>query len=209
VLGREDTLSQARDYLEENYPPGLRVSIEPAVPGRYFRSNPEGDIPSWLSRCPRQPGWTEAGWSYVAAGGERVCDQYKPGLFVRPDGGVRASAYHAVLGPEVIDDYRLYGYCLVMTVNVVRDRALETGDPRARAYYARLDRESDLVREFSPYDEGADPVPFSFDLSYNYYPTAYHRPGPTVRIQRLRDCEQGYGPPLIRIPKAREPEPFS
>jgi hypothetical protein len=209
VLGREDTLNQARTFLDERYPPGLRVSIEPAVPGRYFRSNPEGRIPAWLSRCERRDGWTEPGWTYEAAGGRRVCEQYKPGLFVRPDGGVRASAYHAVLGPEVIDDYRLYGYCLVMTVNVVRDRALETGDPRARAYYERLERESDLVREFSPYDPGADPVPFSFDLSYNYYPPAYRRPGPTVRIHRLHDCKQGYGAPLIRIPKAREPEPFS
>jgi 4-amino-4-deoxy-L-arabinose transferase-like glycosyltransferase len=209
VLGREDTLSQAHDWLDRNYPPGLRVSIEPAVPGRYFRSNPEGRIPDWLSRCPRQADWTEPGWSYVADGGQRVCDQYKPGLFVRPDGGVRASAYHAVLRPSVIDDYRLYGYCLVMTVNVVRDRALETGDPQARAYYERLGREGELVREFSPYKEGAEPVPFSFDLSYNYYPTAYERPGPTVRIYRLRDCDQAYGPPLIRIPKAVEPEPFS
>jgi Dolichyl-phosphate-mannose-protein mannosyltransferase len=209
VLGREDTLTQARDYLDESYAPGLRVSIEPAVPGRYFRSNPDGRIPAWLTRCPRRDDWTEPGWSYVAAGGKRVCDQYKPGLFVRPDGGVRASAYQAVLEPGVIDDYRLYGYCLVMTVNVVRDRALESGHPGARAYYERLERESDLVREFSPYDEGADPVPFSFDLSYNYYPPEYNRPGPTVRIYRLDDCEQAYGPPLIRIPKAREPEPFS
>ena len=209
VLGREDTLSQARAWLDERYAPGLRVSIEPAVPGRYFRSNPEGRIPAWLGRCPRRAGWTEDGWSYRAADGRRVCEQYKPGLFVRPDGGVRASAYHAVLGPEVIDDYRLYGYCLVMTVNVVRDRALETGDRRALAYYERLARESDVVREFSPYEKGADPVPFSFDLSYNYYPPQYERPGPTVRIHRLHDCEQAYGPPLIRIPKAREPEPFS
>jgi hypothetical protein len=209
VLGREDTLSQAHDWLVAQYPPELRVSIEPAVPGRYFRSNPDGRIPEWLSRCPRRPGWTEDGWSYLAAGGERVCDQYKPGLFVRPDGGVRASAYHAVLRPSVIDDYRLYGYCLVMTVNVVRERALESGDPRARAYYRRLEEESRLVREFSPYKDGSDPVPFSFDLSYNYYPRAYERPGPTVRVYRLRDCEQAYGPPLIRIPKAVEPEPFS
>jgi 4-amino-4-deoxy-L-arabinose transferase-like glycosyltransferase len=209
VLGREDTLSQAHDWLDDNYPPGLRVSIEPAVPGRYFRSNPEGRIPDWLTRCPRQADWTEPGWSYLAAGGERVCDQYKPGLFVRPDGGVRASAYHAVLRPSVIDDYRLYGYCLVMTVNVVRDRALESGDRQARAYYERLERDAELVREFSPYKDGADPVPFSFDLSYNYYPGAYERPGPTVRIYRLRDCDQAYGPPLIRIPKAVEPEPFS
>ena len=87
--------------------------------------------------------------------------------------------------------------------------ALETGDPRARAYYRRLDRESRVIAEFSPYKYGYAPVPFSFDLSYNYYPRAYERPGPTVQIRRLRDCEQASGPPLIRIPKAREPEPFS
>ena len=100
VLGREDTLSQARAWLAHSYPPGLRVAIEPAVPGRWYRSNPEGRNPPWLARCPRRPGWTEPGWSYVAAGGRRVCAQYKPGLFVRPDGGVRASAYHAVLRPR-------------------------------------------------------------------------------------------------------------
>jgi hypothetical protein len=207
VLGRDDTRQQARDWLEAHYPPELRASVEPAVPGRWFRSNPEGNPPSWLSRCEQRDGWTEPGWSYVADRGRRICAQYKPGLVARPDGGVRASAYHSVLGPDVIDDYRLYGYCLVMTVDVVRDRALQTGDPEARAYYARLDRESRLVREFSPYDRGADPVPFNFDLSYNYYPPEYHRPGPIVRIYRLDDCEQASGPPVIRIPQAKEPAP--
>jgi hypothetical protein len=209
VLGREDTLSQARSWIEDEFPPEIRVAVEPAVPGRWFRSTPDGTIPDWLGRCPPEEGWTEDGWSYVTVGGRRVCSQYKPGLVARPDGGVRASAYHTVLGPEVIDDLRLYGYCHVMTVNTVRERALETGDPDARAYYARLDRESELAREFSPYDEGADPVPFSFDLSYNSYPPEYERPGPTVRIHRLRDCEQAYGPPVVRIPQAKEPEPFS
>ena len=207
ALGREDTLNQARAFLDERFAPGLRVSIEPAVPGRYFRSNPEGTAPPWLTRCAQREGWTEPGWSYEGENGRRVCAQYKPGVFVRPDGGVRASAYGAVLGPEVIDDLRLYGYCHVMTVNVVRERA-ERG-PRARAYYERLERESSVVREFSPYREGTEPVPFDFDLSYNLYPPAYERPGPTVRVYRLDDCEQAYGPPLIRIPKAREPEPFS
>jgi 4-amino-4-deoxy-L-arabinose transferase-like glycosyltransferase len=207
VLGRDDTRQQARDWLEAHYPPELRASVEPAVPGRWFRSNPEGNPPSWLSRCEQRDGWTEPGWSYVADRGRRICAQYKPGLVARPDGGVRASAYHSVLEPGVIDDYRLYGYCLVMTVDVVRDRALQTGDREARAYYARLDRESRLLREFSPYDPGADPVPFDFDLSYNYYPTEYHRPGPTVRIYRLDDCEQASGPPVIRIPQAKEPAP--
>jgi 4-amino-4-deoxy-L-arabinose transferase-like glycosyltransferase len=207
ALGREDTLSQARAFLDERFAPGLRVSIEPAVPGRYFRSNPEGTSPPWLSRCAQREGWTEPGWSFANESGRRVCAQYKPGLFVRPDGGVRASAYGAVLDPGVVDDLRLYGYCHVMTVNVVRERAER--DAQASAYYERLERESTLVREFSPYREGADPVPFDFDLSYNLYPAAYGRPGPTVRLYRLDDCEQAYGPPLIRIPKAREPEPFS
>jgi Dolichyl-phosphate-mannose-protein mannosyltransferase len=209
VLGREDTLSEARAWLDEHYPPELRVAVEPAVPGRWFRSTPEGRSPAWLSRCERQKGWTEPGWSYVDAGGKRVCAQYKPGLFARPDGGVRASAYYSVLDPRVVDDYRLYGYCLVMTVNTVRDRTLETRDPDARAYYERLARESRVIREFSPYDDGAEPVPFSFDLSYNSYPPEYERPGPTVQVHRLDHCRQAYGPPVIRIPKATEPEPFS
>jgi len=207
ALGRDDTRQQARDWIEAHYPPELRLAVEPAVPGRWFRSNPEGDPPSWLSRCAHRDGWTEPGWSYVADRGRRICAQYKPGLVARPDGGVRASAYHSVLGPELIDDYRLYGYCLVMTVDLVRDRALQTGDPEARAYYERLDDESRLLREFSPYDEGADPVPFHFDLAYNLYPPEYHRAGPTVRVYRLDDCEQASGPPVIRIPQAREPAP--
>jgi hypothetical protein len=208
VLGRDDTRQQARDWLEDHYPPELRASIEPAVPGRWFRSNPEGTSPSWLTRCPRRPGWTEPGWSYTAAGGARVCSQYKPGLVARPDGGVRASAYQDVLDPGVIDDYRLYGYCLVLTVDTVKDRALQTGNEDARAYYDRLDRESRVVRTFSPYDDPSDPVPFNFDLSFNYYPPEYHRPGPTVQIRRLDDCRQATGPPIIRIPRAREPAPF-
>jgi hypothetical protein len=208
VLGRDDTRQQARDWLEAHYPPELRASIEPAVPGRWFRSNPEGTPPAWLGRCERQPGWTEPGWSYTAAGGRRVCAQYKPGLVARPDGGVRASAYQDVLDPGVIDDYRLYGYCLVVTVDTVKERALQTGNRNARAYYERLARESRVVKTFSPYDDPADPVPFNFDLSFNYYPPEYNRPGPTVQIRRLDDCRQATGPPIIRIPRAREPAPF-
>jgi hypothetical protein len=208
VLGRDDTRQQARDWIEAHYPPELRASVEPTVPGRWFRSNPEGDPPSWLRRCEQRDGWTEPGWAYVGEDGERICAQYKPGLVARPDGGIRASAYQAVLSPEVIDDYRLYGYCLVMTADVVRDRALQSGGAGARGYYARLEREGRVVRTFSPYDKGADPVPFNFDLSFNYYPPEYERPGPTITVYRLDDCEQATGPPIIRIPRAREPAPF-
>ena len=57
-----------------HYPPELRASVEPAVPGRWFRSNPEGDPPPWLSRCAAaRDGWTEPGWSYVGRATASAC----------------------------------------------------------------------------------------------------------------------------------------
>ena len=201
VLGRDDTREQVRDFLATRFPPELRLSVEPAVPGRWFRVDPAGTDPPWLSRCARRRGWAERGWRYPRPGGGSVCRRSKPGQFTRPDGGIRASAYHLVLDRGVIDQYRRHGYCVIVTFGLVRDRALATGGGAVRAYYGRLDRESRLLREYSPYDEGAEPVPFSFDLSYNYQPAAYHRPGPVARIHRLRDCRQGYGAPAVQIPR--------
>ena len=47
-----------------------------------------------------------------------------------------------------------------------------------------------------PYDlqHRSEPCGVSFDRSYSYYSPAYERPGPEVRIHRLHDCTQGYGP---------------
>jgi Dolichyl-phosphate-mannose-protein mannosyltransferase len=207
VLGRDDTREQARDWLARSYAPELRISIEPAVPERYFRISPDGRVPSWLGRCPRRFAWELPGWSYPRPGGRRFCAEDWPAQFSRPDTGLRASAYHVVLDGQVIDKYRFYGYCTVMTFGVVRERAMATRDPDVRAYYRRLDRESTLVRTFSPYEPGADRVPFHFDLSYNYYPTAYRQPGPVTRIYRLEGCEQAYGQSAVPVPRARELPP--
>ncbi len=51
VLGREDTRLEARRYLACHYPPQLRISIEPAIPDRFYRAAPDGRLPSWLGRC--------------------------------------------------------------------------------------------------------------------------------------------------------------
>jgi hypothetical protein len=193
------------------------VSLEPAVPGRWYRNNPEGRLPPWLGRCAKDPAWRlpgggpweRPGWSYPGPGGRRVCARFRPGQFARPDGGVRASAYHLVLAPEVIDDLRFYGYCHVVTFGTVRERTAVLGSAAVDGYYRRLERESDIVRRFSPYDRGARPEEFHFDLSFNNYPAAYHRPGPVATVHRLRDCRQAYGAPVIQIPRARELEPFA
>ena len=102
--------------------------------------------------------------------------------------------YGRLLKPATIDRYRRQGYCVVVTMGLVRGRAEAAGDRSALAYYDRLERESQHVYSVSPYRHGATPPPFSFDLSYSYYPRAYVRPGPQVDVYRLDDCTQGYGP---------------
>ena len=42
-------------------------------------------------------------------------------------------------------------------------------------------------------DPGRKPVPLHFDFSYNYYPTAYFRPGPEVKLYRLNGCREQFG----------------
>ncbi len=168
VLGHRDTREIARDWLAENEPRELRIIIEPAVPERYY-------------------------WP-VVDGRPRKRDRAQfVNEFIRDIRETHVE-YGRTLRPEVLDRYRAQGYCMVMTMDLIRGRAEAAGDRAALAYYARLERESDLVFAVSPYRADEDPQPFSFDLSYSYYSPAYERPGPEVRIHRLHDCDQRYGP---------------
>ncbi|MGI9082573.1 MAG: ArnT family glycosyltransferase [Thermoleophilaceae bacterium] len=203
VIARKDTRVQARDFLVGRYPPQMRISIEPDVSGRYYRLTPGGEaVPPTVRRgCPGRPG----SWYVRTVGGGWRCKLHKPGQFSRPDGSARASAWHYFISPAVIDQYRRNGYCHVVTFSTVRSRVATSRPERVRsralAYYRRLEREADVIGRYSPYDPGRDPVPLDFDLTFNYYPTAYDRPGPEVTIYRLRRCTQGYGEPPEHLPR--------
>jgi len=195
VLGREDTRLEARRYLERNYPPQLRISIEPAIPDRFYRAAPDGRLPAWLQRCPGP------GFSYRTAGGGRTCNPLEPGQFARPANKLKSSNYHFALTARAVDDMRFYGYCTALTLGLVRERVERIGSRKVRDYYRRLEREADLVKVWSPYRKGAERPPFDFDLSYNYYPGAFTRPGPEIKLYRLRNCRQGVGPSAVRVPR--------
>ncbi|HLM25560.1 MAG TPA: glycosyltransferase family 39 protein [Thermoleophilaceae bacterium] len=195
VLGREDTRLEARRYLVAHYPPQLRISIEPAIPDRFFHAAPDGRLPPWLRRC------RGTGYEYRSPGGRRVCEAQEPGQFARPANKLKSSNYHFAVAPGAVDDMRFYGYCTVLTISLVRDRLELTGSRKLRGYYRRLEREADLVKTWSPYRKGAKPPPFDFDLSYNYYPGAFERPGPEIKLYRLRNCRQGAGPSAVRVPR--------
>jgi hypothetical protein len=76
----------------------------------------------------------------------------------------------------------------VVVASYQHDRGLNAGFRQARAYYSALDSRSTKLAVFSPYRFGAKPVRFSFDLSYNFVPRAYLRPGPLLELRRLKGC---------------------
>jgi Dolichyl-phosphate-mannose-protein mannosyltransferase len=168
VLGKRDTREIARQWLVENEPRELRIIIEPAVPERYYWPVRDGR-PQKLERA-----------QFV-------------GDFIRDIREMHVE-YGRTLRPGVLERYRRQGYCMVMTMGLIRGRAETAGDASALAYYERLDRESDVVFAVSPFRADREPAEFSFDLSYSYYSPAYERPGPEIRIHRLHDCVQRYGP---------------
>ena len=174
VLGRTDTRQLARDWLVANNPSALRVVIEPAVPARYYRHQGRGAL--------------------------RNRKAFVRG-FAKHQAETRVQ-YPSLLGPAYVDAYRRTGFCLVMTMSIIQGRAVNAHLKPALAYYDRLARESDVVFHSSPYSSGATPPKFDFDLSYNYYPSAFQRPGPEVTIYRLHNCKQGYGklPPNTTLP---------
>ncbi|HXM87102.1 MAG TPA: hypothetical protein VN889_05675, partial [Solirubrobacteraceae bacterium] len=120
-----------------------------------------------------------------------------PGLLSRisPSGALLTHGLHVVgiedyvrtLAPALIGYYEQHGYCTVLTGSTESGRAF--ADPRAVplavAYYRALEREGEVVFRASPYAAGKRPVAFGFDWSFDYYPLAYERPGPSITVYRL------------------------
>jgi 4-amino-4-deoxy-L-arabinose transferase-like glycosyltransferase len=97
-------------------------------------------------------------------------------------------AYEKHLSPALLQKYRQQGFCYVLVASYQHDRGLNAGFAQARHYYDALDSQSQLLARFSPYRFGAKPVHFNFDLSFNFVPRAYMRPGPLLELHRLNGC---------------------
>ena len=95
--------------------------------------------------------------------------------------------YEHLLKPALIPFYEANGFCYVVTGSQQYGRALVdlAAVPQAIAYYRALARDGKLVYESSPYARGSKGVEFNFDWAFDYYPLAYVRPGPMVKIFRL------------------------
>ena len=175
VLSREDTRNIARDWMVANVPERTKVVVEPVVPDQ------------WAQDVGRPSALTKNGNRW---------NKYPLSRKIDPDTGepvpgalgiVNIEDFETVLHPELVDVFERDAYCWVVVGSTQRGRAEVEPSvvPQALAYYKELERRSAVAYEVSPYSRGKGPVAFNFDWTFNYYPLAYNRPGPTMTIYRL------------------------
>jgi hypothetical protein len=177
VLSRPDTRNVARAWMVARVPPRTKVVVEPGV------------VPDQWAHDPGRPNPATSNgnrWVKFSTSRSTIDNQGR----VLPGGRsrlVNVEDYERTLRPALIRAYEAGQYCWVVSGSTQSGRAFaEPGKvPRAIAYYRELGRRSRIAYRASPYDPGAGPVKFNFDWSFDYYPLAYHRPGPVVTIYRL------------------------
>ena len=173
VLSRADTRNLTRAWMMAHIPAGARIVAEPVSPDAWARSSRPAALcrpyrwckyPSLLSRVSR-------------AGGFEANSPHK----------VTIEDYVTTLTPQLIGYYEREGFCWVISGSTQYGRAAADPQavPRAVAYYRALAEQGQVVYRSSPYGAGHGPVPFNFDWSFDYYPRAYHRPGPQMTVYRL------------------------
>jgi hypothetical protein len=162
VLARADTRNLTRAWMLAHIPAGAPIVVEPVAPN------------GWGTRWNKYPSLV----SRISATGA-----------LEPPAGVKIGIedYERTLAPALLGYYQAHGYCWVVSGSTESGRAFADPHavPRAIAYYRALERTGEVVYRSSPYAAGQGPVAFDFDWSFDYYPLAYHRPGPVMTVYRL------------------------
>ncbi len=177
VLSRKDTRNLAREWMVAHVPPRSKIVVEPVVPD------------GWAQDVGRPSPLTSNGNRWVKYPTSRSLVDPTTGRPVDPPGIiVNIEDYERTLSPSLVDTYERGGWCWVVTGSTQRGRAEAEPEivPEAVAYYRELERRADIAYRASPYADGADPVRFNFDWSFDYYPLAYRRPGPVMTVYRLQ-----------------------
>jgi 4-amino-4-deoxy-L-arabinose transferase-like glycosyltransferase len=176
VLSRADTRTLTREWMVAHIPAGTRIVVEPVSPDAWAR-----DIGAFNPSTPDGARWAKYASlrSVFAPGGAFVSGKRQT---------VGIEDYERTLRPQLIPYYESQGYCWVLSGSTQSGRAYAEprAVPEAIAYYRALAAQAQAVYRVSPYSTGAGPVAFNFDWSFDYYPLAYHRPGPEMTVYRLR-----------------------
>jgi len=175
LLSRADTRNLTRAWMVAHVPQGARIVVEPVVPNGWVRE----------ARAGRGNASALARWSKYASLVAVISKDGELDPSARRVVGIED--YVRTLSPALIGWYERGGYCWVISGSTESGRAF--ADPRsvpqAVAYYRALSRQAEVVHHVSPYASGQGPVAFGFDWSFDYYPLAYHLPGPDMTVYRL------------------------
>ncbi len=175
VLSRDDTRNIAREWLVANVAERGKIVVEPVVPDQ------------WAQDIGRPSGLTKNGNRWNKYPLSRRIDPNTGTPVPGPEGVVNIEDFETVLEPKLIDVFEQQQYCWIIVGSTQRGRAeVEPEEvPNALAYYKELESRSRVAYTVSPYAKGKGPVAFNFDWTFNYFPLAYNRPGPTMTVYRL------------------------
>lgn len=99
------------------------------------------------------------------------------------------------LSDHSIDWYQEQGYQYLVTCSFINDLSLSNpnADAKRDDFYASLDQQLTLVKEFLPYQgEDEKAIPFIFDEIYGPAVSMSNRdrPGPVIKIYQIKSGEQ-------------------
>jgi hypothetical protein len=175
VLSRSDTRNLTRDWMFENVPPKSSVFFDRFAPRPWFvdsrAASPTGK---------KRPHWREFPLRRALAIGHLA----PPAILAKQ---LQPDDYTRRLQPGLIDVFEQQRVCWVVVGSYQYGRAFAEPEevPQAVSFYNQLARRAKVAYLASPYDPGEGPVAFNFDWSTDYYPLAYHRPGPEMIVYRL------------------------
>jgi Dolichyl-phosphate-mannose-protein mannosyltransferase len=197
VLSRQDTRTAARNWMVDNIPAGTPIVVEPIVPREWYIDG---------GRPPQAGSQAGYRWPRFVRSREDIralAKQFR---------GARRNAdfanYEYTLFPGLIDYLRRKGVCWYVSGSMQSGRAFNNParTPKAIRFYRALDREATLAYQASPYGKpGEGPKhPFQYDQSFDYYPLSFVRPGPVMRVYRLKNCTPAS--PAVKAAVVRTPQ---
>ena len=174
ILSRADTRNLARAWLVAHVPASTKIVVEPVVPDE------------WAQDVGHPSPLTSNGNRWIKFSTSRSNIASDGSLVVGAGPIVNIEDYERTLRPDLIPAYEQAGFCWVITGSTQSGRSAVAPRqvPNAIAYYAALARTATVAYRASPFS-GRENVPFDFDFTFDYYPLAYHRPGPVMTIYHL------------------------
>jgi hypothetical protein len=189
VLSRPDTRSSARAWMVRNIRAGTAVMVEPIVPKEWYVDG--GRLPDQTTHV----GYRWARWVRTEADTRRLARRYrgaaKPADFAN---------FGYTLFPGLLPYLKARGVCWIVSASEQSGRVFDDPArvPQAVRYYQALAREADLRYRIAPFPGRGAENYFQYDLAHDFAPLQFRRPGPTVRVYRLRGCTPRVEPPARR-----------